>query len=253
MKKRQPVLLGFLLAALLGLAACQWQQEAPAAVQPPEIEAEEPAAQPAADGQLLITPVESSHAFADAENHIYGQVTLHGLAFSGNPAAEAIAADLRQAEDVYLAELADEEGALFAADSSVSFDHEITYTLAYQDEALISVTRDCIISGAKAAHAQSQRFAYNYDAVSGQRLAIADLLGPGWRETAVSAIYQQINEAEELGNYYPDLERLLVSEFREDQWQADGDNVQIIYNPYQIAPYSAGILVFSLPRQDAVV
>jgi|GEM_PF-2964959 len=235
--------------ALTALVACAWGPER--AEPEPETrqeQAAEPEETPAAGEGIVVEPVESSHAFTDSENRVFGQVTLHGLAFSNGAAAEAIQNDLLREEEDYLAALADEEGALFAADSGMTFTHEITYSLAYQDRQLLSVLRDSYGYQDRAAHAQTERRGYTYDVATGRRLSIADLLGADWRETAVSAVYQRLNEAGELENYYPDLEKLLVSQFRDDQWYADGDTVYLIYNPYQIAPYAAGILEFPLTR-----
>lgn len=253
MKKRMLILILISMLITGLLAACEWEpahSAPPSGPELPPVEAEQPPgeAQPELGGELTWERTHSSHEAAIAgDDQVYSAFEMSGLTFSGTAAAESINADLLAEEESWFAELTDAEGALFAAEQT-TFEHEINYSVAWQDDELLSVVRDEYTRAEGAAHPEFSRHAFCYDAESGQRLKISDVLGNDWQETMVSAIYQQLNEAGELDNYYPGLEKLLVKEFGEGQWYADGDAVHIIYPSCRIAPCSAGAREFAIPR-----
>ena len=91
-------------------------------------------------------------------------------------------------------------------------------------------------------------YGFVYDAESGERVSIEQLLGADWREKLFPAIYKQIENSGAQDAYFQSLDTLLPDAFREDGWYADAEKVYVVYNAAAIAPYAAGTPLFSLPR-----
>lgn len=159
----------------------------------------------------------------------------------------AITADIAAVTADYIARLEAKEAPQFAADPTISFQHDLRFSSYYLGPELISLRFSCWGEASSAAQPEGERYGLVYDAVSGKRLALADVLGADYQETAVAGILRLINQAGESENYYPDLERLLLQYLDPvSGWYADAEKVYIIYQPYTVAPGALDILKFPL-------
>lgn len=161
---------------------------------------------------------------------------------------DAVNYDLQQMADAYLMRVQEEDSAMFAADDSQRFTHEMQLSVFYQDENIISIVADVYDAASGAAHGTTARYGYVYDIKTGERLTIDRLAGADYQETLIGAIYQQVEAAGDLDQFYPDLSRLLLECFTEDGWYADDSTLYILYQPYSIAPYSMGVVEFKVAR-----
>lgn len=201
-----------------------------------------------------LPPGEITGAVTDREVHEFGaegQVnstiilgTLE-LAYAGeNAAAAAVNADLRAMLDAYLNATADEDAMFYTEDPSLFFTHERAYALAYLGDQYISVVAAGYDDSPTAAHANIYRLAYVYDRQTGERVCLADLLDAGYEELIAAAIAGQITAAGEGDNYYPGYADQIKAVLAEENWYIKDGTIYVIFNPYQIAPPSLGILEF---------
>ena len=129
-------------------------------------------------------------------------------------------------------------------------DSEFTLDLAlfYYDDEIVAVTGSGYSYVSGAAHPNAYAYGFVYDAVSGQRIAIDQLLGADWQEKLFPAVYAQVESSGALDAYFQPLETLLSDAFRDDGLYADAENIYVVYNAATVAPYAAGTPVFSVPR-----
>lgn len=246
MRKFCTLLLALLLAISL-LAGCQQRQDGdglPDGTGNPDF--------PPADstlGQFEVQSGEEKYELLQ-DGACYGEVVVGSLQLSqdGSSAAAAINADLAELVTAYLAQVEDEDGAQFAADDSMYFQHELRFALVHQDAELVSITAEAYSTISGAAHEATNRYGYVYDAKTGQRLTIAEVAGSDYQETLVAAVYRQIQADGEVANFYPNLQQLLVQHLAEGQWYADAEMLYLLYQPYVIAPYTMGVVEFAVPR-----
>ena len=66
---------------------------------------------------------------------------------------------------------------------------------------------------------------------------------------AVESILAQIEGRGETDNYFPDLEILLEQAMGEGKWYMDREQVYLLYDPYEIAPYALGPQVFPVKKE----
>ena len=142
----------------------------------------------------------------------------------------------------------DEQEALRQQDPELESDFTLDLALFYYDDEIVAVTGSGYSYVSGAAHPNAYAYGFVYDAVSGQRIAIDQLLGADWREKLFPAVYTQIESDGAAEAYFQPLDTLLSDAFREDGWYADGENVYVVYNAATVAPYAAGTPVFTVPR-----
>ncbi len=228
-----PVLL--LLACLL--TAC--------APQPPAPEEE-----PEPDPRALYFG--GSEEFADATGRVYSsfRVTVGDDFYQPlspaqiellSPALETLARDFidnRQAEDA----------ALLDGDPDYEATHQLELTLFCAEADFVSVQGEQYDYVQGAAHPQISYRGYVWDG-SGERLTLERVQGADFPQRAVESILSQIEGRGETDNYFPDLEILLEQAMGEGKWYMDREQVYLLYDPYEIAPYALGPQVFPVKKE----
>ncbi|MCL2496198.1 MAG: RsiV family protein [Clostridiales bacterium] len=125
---------------------------------------------------------------------------------------------------------------------------EESCNIFHNDGLFLSIVLDKLTVSAGEPHPTTYRYAYNFDAATGEALALEDIWGEQAREKAAREVCALIESEGRLDKYYEDLAYLLRHGFDPDCWYMDDKNIHIIYNPYVIAPYAAGVQEFSLPK-----
>ena len=141
----------------------------------------------------------------------------------------------------------DEQEALRQQDPELESDFTLYLALFYNDDEIVAVTGSGYSYVSGAAHPNVYAYGFVYDAVSGQRIAIDQLLGADWREKMFPAVYAQVESGGALDAYFQPLDTLLPDAFRDEGWYADAENIYVVYNAATVAPYAAGTPVFSVP------
>jgi len=249
MRKKIWLWMVLLLCACCLFAACtapQTEEVPPQAEITPQPEEE----LPPEDLTLQVEEKEERHELKE-NDVLYSETSIEMVELSqqGNEEGiDAVNRDLQQVAEEYLQRVQEEDSAMFAADDSQRFTHEMQLSVFYQDENIISIVADVYDAASGAAHGTTARYGYVYDIKTGERLTIDQLAGADYQETLIGAIYQQVEAAGDLDQFYPDLSRLLLECFTEDGWYADDSTLYILYQPYSIAPYSMGVVEFKVAR-----
>ncbi len=126
--------------------------------------------------------------------------------------------------------------------------------LAHVCEKSVSYTvRSTVYSGGM--HAQDSDTTLNFDAQTGKQLSLDDIFDV----TAdiylprLHAEILRIIDAEKLTAepteflYYENYAEVLTANFFNDKWYLTDDTLYLIYQPYEIAPYTAGVITFAVP------
>ena len=121
--------------------------------------------------------------------------------------------------------------------------------VARTDDKVLSVTFDdtTYMGGA---HGWTGRTGYVFDVRTGARLTLEDLTDDpaGFRSALLESLTRQINSAEyAMYGVYDDYMDYLPGLIRESNWYLGSEGLVILANPYEIAPYAAGRIDFTLP------
>ena len=161
-------------------------------------------------------------------------------------AALAVSHDLLAFAEAESGRWQEDQAALRQQDPDLEAEFTVDLTLFYRDEEIVSLTGSGYSYSSGAAHPQVYAYGFVYDADSGRRITMEQLLGEGWQEELFPAVCEQA--AASGAGYYQDLDTLLPLVFREEGWYADKDSVYLVFNAAEIAPYAAGTPCFRLPR-----
>ena len=226
-----------LLALALGLSACGAEPE------PDPVPEPEPAAEPSLYYSSALQDEQGNH-WACFEMSVPREIYD---AFS-EPAALAVSDDLMAFAEKESDSWQDEQAAMRQQTPDLDSEFTLDLTLFYHDEEIVAVTGDGYSYVSGAAHPNIHAYGFVFDAGTGERIGIGQLLGDGWQDELFPEIYRRIEADGDLPFYYQDLEPLLAEFFREDGWYADGDSIYVVYDPAQIAAYALGTPCFQLPR-----
>lgn len=104
------------------------------------------------------------------------------------------------------------------------------------------------------AHGNTIRTSDSWQLQTGQRIKLNDLFdnGVNFRPVLINAIIRQAekNIEENPGIYFDDYKKLIAQTFNPQSFNLTADSLLIYYQQYDIAPYSSGIIVFSLPYEQ---
>lgn len=135
------------------------------------------------------------------------------------------------------------------------------YPVSYRDDTDIYIARaDSTVISFKSfnyyymggAHGIFGYFGDTFDVASGKELAIDDLMdnADGFRTFARKYIFDEIQKKYS-DEVYPEYESILADMWGEDRkWYMDGSGLVIIFNPYELGPYAAGVFEFHIPYNE---
>lgn len=168
-----------------------------------------------------------------------------------NATVATIAANLRLSADLRGAEAINDH----KNNADLAAYYEVQeIVLAHVCEKSVSFTiRSTVYSGGM--HAQDSDTTLNFDAQTGKQLSFdeifdvtADIYLP-----RLHAEILRIIDAEKLTAepteflYYENYAEVLTANFFTDKWYLTDDTLYLIYQPYEIAPYTAGVITFAVP------
>lgn len=198
--------------------------------------------------ELIGNPIIREEMLVDGENQ-YADITINSLELVGESnqqAIDKINQYLFRLGDSYLDEITAADSISYDADSTVKFTHSREFMILYQDSDIISIGVECYDYTEGAAHPYIGRLAYSFDLASGEVKTAADYFGEDAAEKIAADIYAQIEQEGNIAEFNPDLQNDLLNNFGEGKWYEKEDHLVIIYNPYEIAAYSSGILEFTV-------
>jgi len=125
----------------------------------------------------------------------------------------------------------------------------LKYEITYNQHCHFSLYRDrYTFTGG--AHGSTVRASDTWNLMSGCGIPLSGFFpaGQDYRTSLTDQITRQANENSEA--LFEDYQALIVKYFNEEQYYLTSSGVAIYYQQYEIAPYSTGIVVFSIPYMD---
>lgn len=206
---------------------------------------QQPAGDQPDDG--AITAVEERQVY-DLKEMGAGNSTfaVTGITLQGDSAAvQAINESVSRDIDRILKDTADDDAVLYGGDTAGAISHELAYQLVYSDDELISLRADGYDEAEGAAHGMSYTRGYVYNAVSGERIGLGELVGDDYVAKITDYIVTCVRASGEEANYFPDYRSSIAPVLEtEDCWYVAEDGIHIFFAPYTLAANAFGVLEF---------
>lgn len=127
------------------------------------------------------------------------------------------------------------------------------YTVTLKDNCTISTYYDQY-EYTGGAHGNTIRLSDTHNLQNGNIIKLKDLFkgNVNYNAIIIKEIIAQAhkNIIKEPGIYFDNYEKLIVENYKEEHFYLTPKTVDIYYQQYDIAPYSSGIIVFSIPYEN---
>lgn len=167
-------------------------------------------------------------------NQFYNERTLAFLHYLTHTfAAEALQSYLSSIENNY---------------PVIPYEAQTTYSVTYNHLCIVSLYEDrYLFTGG--AHGTTTRYGQTWNLATGKRLELKDFFpnhtAEQWENALISAVVSQASKNPSY--YFPELEENVRKNFNSENFFLSPEGLHIFYQQYDIAPYSSGIQVFTIP------
>ena len=103
------------------------------------------------------------------------------------------------------------------------------------------------------AHGMNQRIVMNFDNATGRLLTLDDVFVPGYQQQLSERLLQALMEKAEAKDVadLKDMGYLYATDmFASENFALGDDAITFVYNPYEIAPYAAGLIELEIDNDD---
>ena len=154
-------------------------------------------------------------------------------------------------------DMAQEDGTEEPTEDNFGYYSSTDYTAMRQDDTVISF-REMSTTYTGGAHGNNIVAGVTFDAKTGQRIQLADLLedeedGKAQIDQLLLEKAQEMQEKaiqdEGYGIFFEEYENYIPDVLTEDSWYLTEDGMTIVSNEYLLAPYAAGATYFELPYE----
>ncbi|MDR2046423.1 MAG: DUF3298 and DUF4163 domain-containing protein [Clostridiales bacterium] len=138
--------------------------------------------------------------------------------------------------------------------ANASDERGISYKVTYEQNGVLSFYRDEYVYKDGDAHGLTTRTSKTVDLNDCKTLTLDDFFKTRKERGALlDAITRQAEQNAKSNSvvYFENYKRLIKEKFKPDNFYLSGDKVVIYYQQYDIAPYSSGIIEFSVPYKAA--
>lgn len=120
------------------------------------------------------------------------------------------------------------------------------YEITYNQDCHLSLYRDQY-TYTGGAHGSTVRASDTWDLLSGRRIPLSAFFpaGQDYRASLIDQMTKQADENAEV--FFEDYPALIAQYFNEEHYYLTPSGVAIYYQQYEVAPYSTGIVVFTIP------
>jgi hypothetical protein len=133
------------------------------------------------------------------------------------------------------------------------YDTVLQYTITYNQDCYLSLYRDQY-TYTGGAHGNTIRTSDTWSLMSGQGIPLASFFPntPDYRTFLIEEITRQADKRlqETPGIFFENYRDLISESFDEDHYYLTPSGIDIYYQQYEIAPYSTGIVVFTIPYAE---
>lgn len=154
-------------------------------------------------------------------------------------------------------DIAQEDGTEEPTEADFGYYSSTDYTVTRQDDTVISF-REMSTTYTGGAHGNNIVAGVTFDAKTGQRIQLADLLEDeeGGKSQIDQLLLEKAQEMQEkaiqdegYGIFFEEYENYIPDVLTEDSWYLTEDGMTIVSNEYLLAPYAAGATYFELPYE----
>jgi hypothetical protein len=137
-----------------------------------------------------------------------------------------------------------------------AYDIVMKYNVTLNDKCTLSTYYDQY-QYTGGAHGTTLRLSDTFSLQTGNVIKLEDLFENtrNYKEVIIKQIINQANEnmLKNPGIYFDDYKKLIIENFSDDNFYITPKTLDIYYQQYDIAPYSTGIVVFSIPYKKLVI
>lgn len=158
--------------------------------------------------------------------------------------------------DLYQSAVSDYQNSLENGFPFHGYEAVLQYTVTYNGCCRLSVYRDQY-SYTGGAHGNTVRISDTWNLGSGRSVPLADLFpgNPDYRAFLTGEITRQADEKmrDTPGVLFENYRALILEYFNENHYYLTPSGIDVYYQQYEIAPYSTGIVVFTIPHAKPFV
>lgn len=130
----------------------------------------------------------------------------------------------------------------------IPYEAQTTYAVTYNRLCIMSLYEDrYLFTGG--AHGSTTRYGQTWNLAAGKQLELKDFFPnyseKQWKNALIHAVIQQASKNPSY--YLPELEKNAEKYFNKENFFLSPEGLHIFYQQYDIAPYSSGIPVFTIP------
>lgn len=134
-----------------------------------------------------------------------------------------------------------------------SFDAVMKYKITQNSNCILSTYIDQYTYEG-GAHGNTLRLSNTWNLQNGDEITLKDIFKntSNYKDKLLEQVKSKANEniKENPGIYFENYEELIDKSFNENSFYLTEDSINIYFQHYEIAPYSTGIVVFSIPYKD---
>ncbi len=185
---------------------------------------------------------------------LYPKLTLRRCPYAQDSINAQIQAQVRDFLDYVSGDLYQQAIATYRESQENEFPFHLyeailQYEITYNQHCCLSLYRDqYTFTGG--AHGSTIRSSDTWSLISGRSIPLSDFFpaGQDYRESLINQMIEQASKNPEV--FFEDYQDLIAKYFNEEHYYLTPSGVAIYYQQYEIAPYSTGIVVFSIPYMD---
>ena len=120
------------------------------------------------------------------------------------------------------------------------------YELTYNKNCILSYYMDeYLYTGG--AHGNTTRKSQTFNLKTGRLLTLQDFFKDDYRKIVIPEIKRQAQIMQQQGILFENYNELIMQNFNQNSFYLTDDGIVIYYQQYEIAPYSSGIITFTIP------
>lgn len=188
----------------------------------------------------------------------YPKVTLHCNSAAQKRMNRKIQAQVNQfcryaSNDLYQLAVSDYKNSLGNDSPFHRYDAILEYTITYSWDCRLSLYRDQY-TYTGGAHGSTVRASDTWNLESGLEIPLASFFpnDQNYKAFLIEKITRQADERMQKtpGIFFENYRDLILESFNEDHYYLTPTGIDIYYQQYEIAPYSTGIVVFTIPYAE---
>lgn len=197
-----------------------------------------------ADGEAMLSQVLIDSVTLVGDGYEAAQATVDSLLYKEQAEIETMADELATDAMLQYEEMKDVEYGYFEAYSS-----NVRYEVARLDGNVLSLSEESYdyLGGV---HGYSAQGGVNIDLKTGAELQMSQLSADpaAFMNQLTAVVLEKLEEVEE--DLFPEYANSVKEYLEMEPWYLDAAGIEICFNPYEIGPYSSGVIQVCVPYEE---